>query len=109
MGFKTLSKQIQNNSMNLIGGDDLIYFTPDNGITEYKVRGIFDNAYEEIDKGLGEIISTNQPKVEVTLDDFQTYPEINQHIIVNGVWHIINDVMDDGQSGLTIILNEVSE
>jgi hypothetical protein len=74
----------------------------------YPARGVWRKRPIDLAMEGGAIISTEENKLGVRLSEFPVPPAPNDHVLVEGQWHSIDDVDDDGQGGATWALKLVS-
>lgn len=87
-------------------GEDVTYTAPGAPSGE-TVRGVFDEAHEEVSIDAGVQVSSVSPMIGVKLDTFTTAPVQGGRFLIQGTTYAVVDVRPDGQGGAEIPLHEV--
>ncbi len=87
-------------------GCDVTYLPKSGG--QYKIRGIFDNTFEQVDPDTEIVIASNAPMLDIKLSDIPVKPEQGDHVIVKGNQkYRVVDSQEDGIVAAKLILHKV--
>lgn len=86
-------------------GEDCTYYPSDrNG--SYKLRGIFDNDWQQVDPDTEQVISSNQPVLGVNLFDLNFEIKPGGKVKIRNLMYKIYDVREDGQGGASLLMHK---
>jgi len=86
--------------------DGMFTYMPKKG-TSYKVRGIFDNEYQEADPNIEAGVTSVIPVLGVKLAELKEYPIKDDKALVKGVLYRIIDVRKDTNGGAKLYLHKL--
>jgi hypothetical protein len=99
MSFKTLSESVVGLCNDVMGEE--ITYTP-NGDTPVTIKGVFDNAWVEIDG-----VQSLKPTLRIDLSDLSSAPGKGDQVTIETVEYKIIESRVDGFGGSTLILHKV--
>jgi len=102
--FKDLGSGILDVAKSCMGED--VTFRPKSG-GSFKIRGIFDDSFEQIDPDTEKVIAGNQPVLGVNLNDFSKKIQKQDIFIIRSIQYRVVDVQEDGVTGATCFLHKV--
>jgi len=89
-------------------GEEIIFYPKTGGV--FKIKGIFDNAYQAIDPDTQEVISANQATIGINLNDIPSNEIIKgDQFKVRNIQYRTVDSQEDGQGGTTVLIQKIRE
>jgi len=102
--FRKHTDRILSKSMDKFG--ETVKFYPKSG-GFFEVEAIFDNEASALDLDTEQVVSVNQPRLGVNLNDLEFDVRQGDKVVVRGVEYKIQDKIEDGQGGATLELHKV--
>lgn len=102
--FRSLVNRVLKHSTTAFGEEITLY--PKTGRV-FKIRGIFDNAYQVMDPDTERFVSVNQPALGVNLNDIPSEIKVEDEVVIRKIRYRIVDKQEDGQGGATLLLHKV--
>lgn len=102
--FRKHTDRILSKSMEKFG--ELVKFYPQSGGV-FQVKAIFDNEASALDLDTEQVLSVNQPRIGVNLNDLKFDVRQGDKVVVRDVEFRIQDKVEDGQGGATLQLHKV--
>lgn len=88
-------------------GEDVRYF-PKRGGGGFKIRGIFDTPFEQVDPDTEAVVASNSVSLGVKLKDLPFPPEKGDKILIREVAYRVIDSQEDGQGGAELFLHRAA-
>lgn len=107
MSFRDKTDKLLNTAMDVFGERNKVEYRPKTGGT-FTIRGIFDEAWEEVDPETEVMISSTQPNVGVKLNELSFKPVVGDQLTVLNQDFDVVEVVEDGQGGATLVLHRKS-
>ena len=92
-------------SNSFFGEDEKIKYRPMSGGT-FTIRGIYDEAWEEVDPETSVSLSVTQPNLGIKLNELAFKPRSGDKLELRGCSYKVVDVREDGQGGATLFLHK---
>lgn len=102
--FRNHTDRILSKSMDVFG--ELVKFYPQSGGV-FSVKAIFDNEASALDLDTEQVLSVNQPRLGVNLNDLEFDVRQGDKVVVRDVEYKVQDKVEDGQGGATLALHKV--
>lgn len=102
--FRKHTDRILSKSMEKFG--ETVTFYPKSGGV-FKVEAIFDNEAEALDLDTEQVLSVNNPRIGVNLNDLEFEVRQGDEVQVRDVRYKVHDKIEDGQGGATLELHKV--
>lgn len=104
--FRKHTDRILSKSMEVFG--ELVKFYPQSGGV-FEVKAIFDNEASALDLDTEQVLSVNQPRLGVNLNDLKFDVRQGDKVVVRGVEFRVQDKIEDGQGGASLHLHKVKK
>ena len=105
MGMDRYANLILRTTTRVFNEDDVDFITyiPRKG-SRFKIQAIFDNEFQQVDKGGENYVASNQPAIGIRLCDLPDKPRKDEQVIIKNIKYNIKDSQEDGHGGSTLFL-----
>lgn len=103
--FRDLANGIWDCAKDAFGID--VTYKPKAGGT-FKIRGIFDNAFEQVDPDTEQVVAMNQPILGIKNADMPFKISKGDIVIIEKTTYRVVDSQEDGVAGSSLLLHKVA-
>lgn len=99
MGFRKTQKNVVKVSTKALGDYDTYHLLPE--ATDFEIKGIFDNAFIEIQG-----VCSTYPVYNVDLETIPRAPSVKDKLTIEGVLYKVLEIRSDGIGGSLLVLQK---
>ena len=74
---------------------------------QYSLTGIFDNQFQQVDPDTEVVVASNQPMLDLRLEDMSFTPTKGDRVIVRSVAYRVIDSQEDGLAAVKLLLHRI--